>query len=334
VTDSRLDVGTLVNAYLTAAKRRMKAGELKVSSYDSYKSTGADIIAEFGRTRAVDDLRPGDFAKLRERFADRFGPAELSKRIQVTRSAFKYAYDAELLDKPKRFGPDFVKPARKVMRKNRQSKPRRMFEAADLRAIIAATDAPLRAMVLLGINCGWGNTDIADLPLAALGLERGYADYPRPKTGIEREAVLWPETAEALREAIAGRREPKDAADADLVFVTKYGKRFVRYNPMSETTKRGSWSDGVRSEFNKVLKSLDLHEPGVSFYALRHTFQTVAEGCGDMPAVLRIMGHGDDSMSERYRERIDVDRLRAVADHVHGWLWPPAQKGGQPTNKT
>ena len=320
--DAALSVSTVVNAFLTAAKRRMTAGELKASTFDAYRATGADVADEFGRHRSVDDLRPGDFAKLRERFADRFGPAELGKRVQIVRSMFKYAYDAELLDKPKRFGPEFVKPARKVMRKQRASKAPRMFEAEELRAIIDAADVPLRAMVLLGINCGWGNSDIADLELKHIDLDAGDADYPRPKTGISREAVLWPETVSALRDALEARRTPKAEADADLVFVTKYGKRFVRYRPARGDGKPGTWSDGVRMQFNKMLKTLDLYQPGVSFYALRHTFQTVAEGTGDLPAVARFMGHGDDSMAERYRERIDRERLEAVADHIHRWLWP------------
>lgn len=89
---------------------------------------------------------------------------------------------------------------------------------------------------------------------------------------------------------IDARPEPKADDDAGLVFVTKYGRRFVRYRPARDGQARGAWSDGIRLQFNKVLKSLDLHEPGVSFYALRHTFQTVAEGGGDMPAIGRVMG--------------------------------------------
>lgn len=316
------DVGLVVNSFLTAASLRLKAGEIKPSTFDRYKQVGADIIAGLGRHRQVADLKPADFAALRSRFADRFGPAELGKRIQLTRSAFKHAYESEILDRPTRFGPEFKKPPRRAVRKVRQSKAPRMFEADDLRKIIAAADVPLRAMVLLGANCGMGNTDVADLPLAALDLDAGLLDYPRPKTAIERQAVLWPETVAALREAIQSRPEAKDDADAGLVFVTKYGKRWVRYRPDRGDGKGGIWSDGVSLQFRKLLKSLDLHEPGVSFYALRHGYLTVAEGCGDLPAVKRTMGHGDESMTDRYRERIDIERLRAVADHVRRWLWP------------
>lgn len=154
VDDDRLTVGLLCNSYLTAANRRLEADELRPITFDSYRATAADIVAEFGRGRGVADLRPTDFAALRSRFAKRFGPAELGKRIQTTRSVFKYGYESELMDKPMRFGPEFKKPARRAIRKVRQSKAPRMFEADDLRAIIDAAGVPLRAMVLLGINCG------------------------------------------------------------------------------------------------------------------------------------------------------------------------------------
>ena len=39
-----------------------------------------------------------------------------------------------------------------------------MFEAAQLRKIIDKADQPLKAMILLGINCGFGNHDCGTLP--------------------------------------------------------------------------------------------------------------------------------------------------------------------------
>jgi hypothetical protein len=44
----------------------------------------------------------------------------------------------------------------------------------------------LKAMILLGINCGYGNADCGTLPLSALDLKNGWINYHRPKTGIVR----------------------------------------------------------------------------------------------------------------------------------------------------
>jgi hypothetical protein len=43
-------------------------------------------------------------------------------------------------------------------------------------------------------------------------------------------------------------------------------------------------------------------------------------------AINTIMGHADHTMADQYRERIDDDRLKAVADHVRKWLFPKTKK--------
>ena len=87
----------------------------------------------------------------------------------------------------------------------------------------------MRAMILLGINCGMGNTDVAELPQTALDLRAGILSYPRPKTGIQRRAVMWSETVEALKAAVAQRPKPKNPDDDRLTFLTKYGHAWMRF---------------------------------------------------------------------------------------------------------
>jgi integrase len=95
--------------------------------------------------------------------------------------------------------------------------------AEEVRQLIDAAPQPLKAMILLGINCGLGNADCGQLPLTALDLPRGVIDFPRPKTGIPRRSPLWPETVEALKEALVKRPQPKDEEHAGLLFLTMYG---------------------------------------------------------------------------------------------------------------
>lgn len=60
---------------------------------------------------------------------------------------------------------------------------------------------------------------------------------------------------------------------------------------------------------------------GLGFYALRHTFRTVADESKDQPAVDFAMGHEVPHMSAVYRETIRDVRLRAVTDYVRKWLF-------------
>ena len=71
----------------------------------------------------------------------------------------------------------------------------------------------LNDKILLGVNCGFGNTDVASLPIDAVDLDGGWIDFPRPKTEIPRRVPLWPETIEAIREALKQRPQPKEAAE-------------------------------------------------------------------------------------------------------------------------
>ena len=72
-----------------------------------------------------------------------------------------------------------------------------MFEADDIRRMMAVAAPELGAAILLGICCGFGNADIRALPKTAVDLKRRWIRFPRPKTGVDRKCPLWPEAATA-----------------------------------------------------------------------------------------------------------------------------------------
>jgi integrase len=313
VETGELTVKDLCNRFLTAKKYKLDAGELSPRMFAEYKQTAERLAEQFGKNRLVIDLASDDFEALRA--AMTWGPVRLGNEVQRVRTIFKYGFEAGLIDKPVRFGPEFKKPAKNVLRKHRADGGKRMFTAAEVRALLDAASPALRAMILLGISCGFGNSDCGSLLQSKLDLDGGWVDHPRPKNGIQRRCALWSEAVAALRQAIAERPEPKDAANADLVFVTKYGR------PWSSDGA----SDAVTQEFGKVLRSLKINgRRGLGFYSLRHTFRTIADATRDFPAVRLVMGHADASIDDAYREDIGDDRLRAVADYVRVWLYAPA----------
>jgi integrase len=142
-------------------------------------------------------------------------------------------------------------------------------------------------------------------------------DFPRPKTEIARRVPLWAETVIALRTAIAVRPEPKAPADAGCVFLTSRGRRWVR---VRETAGRLTPIDALSQRFSSLLKSLAINGRR-GFYAIRHSFETIGGESRDQIAVDSIMGHADDSMAAVYRERVSDERLTAVTDCVHRWLF-------------
>jgi integrase len=272
-------VKTLANAFLNHKQSRLDSGELAPRTWLNCKEVTDLLVSRFGKHRAVSDVGPDDFAGLRNGMSKKWGPVRVRDFVQRIRSVFKFGFDAGLLATPMRFGPGFARPSKKTIRLERARKGLRMFEANELRRIIDAAGFPLKAMILLGVNCGFGNADCGTLPVASLDLDGGWVNYHRPKTGITRRCPLWPETVDALRNSIAKRPTPKNAPDAELVFLTSRG---------------GSWhkkieDNPVSKEMRKLLDSLDINGCR-NFYALRHTLETIGGEAKDQVAVDHIMG--------------------------------------------
>jgi integrase len=313
-SDGGLTIADLCNHFLTAKLRKVESGELGQRMFMDYREATGLLVATFGKQRRVDDLIASDFEQLRATMARRWGPVRLGNAITRVKSVFSYGVNNGLMAKAPLYGSEFRKPERTVLRRHRAQVGERMLEPAQLRQLIDAANVPLKAMILLGINAGFGNVDCASLPLTALDLERGWINFPRPKTGIPRRCPLWPETVAALRVALAERPAPWSAAETELALLQRSGRRWVRDTEKSRT-------DNVSVLFCELLKTKGLYRPGLSFYTLRHIHRTVADEARDTVACDVIMGHSDPSMAGHYRERVEDDRLRAVVNVVREWLF-------------
>ena len=193
----QLTLRVLCNRFLAAKHDKQKAGGISGRSFGDYRDTTDLLIEKFGRERIIADLGPSDFENLLRHIRKSWGVHRQGNVIGRVRSVFKYALDNELVGKPVRFGSEFKKPESKQVKKHRRTQPKRLFEAAQIRAMIDAAPAPLAAMIYLGVNAGLGNTDCGELERRHIDFKHGVLDYPRPKTEEERRAILWPETIAA-----------------------------------------------------------------------------------------------------------------------------------------
>ncbi len=315
--ESYLTCRELANQFLAAKRLRVDAGELTLTSWHEYKRTAEAIVKVLGRTRTVASLASSDFGKLRASAAERLGTSALGKFVILTRGIFGWGFEAGYIETPVRFGPEFVKPARRMERIARAERGAKLIEADDLRKLIEKSSPTPRAMILLGINCGFGGTDCAEALRPMLTVKPGWIVSHRQKTGVSRRCPLWPETEEALKLATKQRPRAASKADADCLFLTRTGQRFVR-----NTEKDGKLStrNSVGEAYGKLKRACAVEHEG-GFYTLRHTFRTVADNVADQVAIRIIMGHHDDSIDDTYRQRVDDARLVKVTDAVRAWLW-------------
>lgn len=306
-------VQEVVEAFLQARQKRVDSGELSVRTFNDYNGTGQSVVDFFGKATLADELTPDDFRRYREDVAKRRNVVGVGNEVTRTKTIFKWAHSLEHINAP-RFGPDFKRPSNKVLRAHRRNKGKKLFTPDEIHALLDECGLHLRAMVLLGINCGFGNRDCGELPLDVVDLSGALIDWWRPKTQVDRVCPLWPETVDALKRSIQRRPEPTIDDAAKLVFVSRSGGRY--YDDDQRTCQI---SELTRS----ALKRAKVYRGGngMNFYWLRHTFRTIADETRDQPACNLLMGHVESGISAVYREDIGNDRLRAVTDHVRAWLY-------------
>lgn len=332
--DAGNDLQTVLNTWLTWQKRRVDVGELAASTYRDDRMVAEWLGQTAGWETPIVELTPARWSGLRASLGEKYKtPTTVRKFVVLVRQAMNWAAAARLIGAVE-FGQEWAAPPQRVIRlhqSRRRAETPRLLTAEQIRQLLAAAPTEsLRAMILLGINCGFGQTDCSELRIEELqgsgvgvrGSEKnppyGMISGVRNKTGAERTCVLWPVTAAALRNVIGKRT-------SGPVFVTRSGRSFVRMRRKSDGKLTAI--DSVALMLRKAATASGVR--GATFYSLRRTFRTVADSLRDQRAIDRVMGHvgsgsgGDwvpSMISGAYVETVELERLRRVSEHVRSWL--------------
>ena len=312
-----VSVTEVKDRYLAVKERELRAGMLKDRSYMSLM----EILPQFTKTMAKSaaDLTPQDFADYRLKLALKYSAYSLDRHITNIRAMFNWAVRNGVINALPKWGDSFEKPSLTQKRKHRHAmvakNGKRMFANSDVRRLLAAANPVMKAMVYLGINCGMGNTDIAELPRSALDLVSGILEYPRPKTSQERRAILWPETVEAIRQALQVRPEPADLGDHHLVFLTPEGRPWVHNELKEQDGKVAYFAPALRGMCRALseMSGLPVATIWSEFKAVfaRHGSIEYSFALQELPSVLAMHpGVPAAELVRQYRPVIDVFQHR------------------------
>ncbi len=326
LSSTELTVSDLCNMFLERQEARVTSGEMTSRHFGDCLKSCRRIVKHFGTFHRAHAMGAADFKSYRNAFPTTWGSAMISGEIQRIRSAFKWAFESDLIPTMPNFGPDFRKPSKTVARRDQQQRQAARggkldFSAEEVQKLLKASSGWLKACILLGINGGLGNADCGRLSTAFLNLDSGWYDLACEKTGIPRRFQLWAETIEAIRSAMSKRPIAKNDADDPLCFLTSHGRPI--WWQSSKPDGEVYLCDNLAKAFLKLCKTCKITRSQRGFYSLRRTFETVAGASKDQPAVDFVMGHFDASMAAVYRQGIDDQRLIDVGQHVHDWLFPP-----------
>lgn len=286
-------LGNLLDTFLSEKLQRYESGEISQPTYYEYQLTTDAMAAAVSTTRPLDSLTPGDFGRLRMALGKGkngpYRPATLKKRLQIARMVFAMAneeYGFSLQYKRK-----LKAPPRTKLREHERERGEQFYEAEQVRKLVKAADPELKAMILLGINCGFGPKDCCTLPAKQVDLANGWHDYWRTKNQVDRRCPLWKETTKALN-AVACK---------PLVF---NGREWNRWT--------------VAREFTKLCKTCDV--PNQGFYSLKRTLETVATNVDVNQAVIdHAIGHARHDMASVYRQKIFDQQLLKFSNFVREW---------------
>lgn len=315
---SQYTLDEAVNLFLDHVEAQVKGGDKSPRWYEDMKSTGKLIFEALGRSWSAESLTHEDFAVLRERLA-RIGSKKnpkqashttLNNRIVRVRTMFNWLLKSKVITTPPDYGTAFDAPDIVARENERLDRGAKDFTRQQARSLLrhSKDDPSMHAAILLALNTGCQNVDIATLKRSHIDLVGGWYIQPRAKRAKRRRAKLWPRTVKALRGVIGDRQ----LADDDLIFESKTG---------------GPWHgrNCLAKDFATLKTKAGITKKGCGFQWLRHTFITQATQGGDLIAVQLAVGHADRSITSRYIHSVYDPRLESIANLVDSWL---TSKGG------
>ena len=272
------------------------------------------LIAEaINRNKPLKGLKARHFDLIRDKLGNEKGGdislKSLNRKLGYARTIFRFAStDNRHIDRNLPFQSALKSVPKLSLRKEKASRPQRKLTNKDINAVLKVASPKIKAAVLLAINGGLNNSDIAHLLLESVDPPPQVLEYPRHKTYYLRATPLWPETKRAIKKAIADRLD----SPLPYLFLSDSGV------PCFETGRH----DPISESFHRLLKKLGIYVPGKNFGALRTTFSEIGKEVGDDLALKALMGHNDgSSLYENYAKGVYVLRLKKVTDHVRKWLF-------------
>ncbi|MHC4534770.1 MAG: tyrosine-type recombinase/integrase [Planctomycetota bacterium] len=294
-----LSIKTLCNLYLDHQESRSMIGEIKLRHLYDQTSLLRDFVRFSGSNRTVSDISTVDLQNYRKKLIKAGkSPNTINNRIAAVKAMYNWALDNEIIDNSPR-----LKAVKKI---TPPKKEKTTFTVQQIQKLLGNASNQMKAMIWLGLNCGFGCTDCAELQWRNLDLKNGRINFPRGKTGISRNLPLWPETVQAIRDI---------PEKGDLIFYTRRGNPWVRSirSPEKDRNEKYTKDDAVSKEFSKLMKKVGIHAPkGTGFYSLRRTAATLAARSGDPFAVQKLLGHADVKMASVYVQNISEQTDRVI----------------------
>ncbi len=303
-------VGDLIGKYLEQRRLKVEAGQLALSSYasDKYRLDAFRDYAK-GRTRLAEVFSPEFLGAYRDHLLKEMGKGRLSAvsvkhSLRTVKAMVLWAFDEELI-------PTLPRTVRKYADIRLPAPRPEVYTADEVKTLYTAASPRLRLYVLLGLNCGYTQSDIATLAYDMIDWESGVITRKRHKTEVESEHKLWGVTLRLLRE----QANPKDT---EFLLTSEHGNPLVRER--IDANGKPLKTDSIGHAFSQVKAKLGWKDRR-TFKHLRKTgADMLAKQFQDQPHLVDLyLAHTQKAMRRHYARR-HFDALHKATDWLEATL--------------
>lgn len=310
------DIATLTAEYLAERRLAVMAGQLDHSSYasDKYRLSAFQVFCEKrGATElstvvSAENLDAYRSRALKALAKGRLAPASVKHALRTVKALLIWAYDKEKLE-------NLPRTLNKYAQVTLPAPSPQFFTDLEVRQLYEAGTDEMKLYILLGLNCGYTQKDIAKLEHSHIDWQKGMIVRARSKTRQPQEHKLWPQTCDLLRQLAT---VPKTS---QLALLTEGGQPLVRLSIREDGTP--SRTDAIGHAFNVLKEKLNQarkeREPKISlpFKCFRKTgADRIAKHYQDKPFLVDLyLAHASSGMRKHYAKQ-HYDELHKATD----WL--------------
>jgi integrase len=298
-TMDHMTLKQLCDLYLKYQYSKLQANDLTASHHNEQVGSLNKLMTFLGQNIEINNITTLDLQNYKRKIqSSQVSVCRLNLHISILKALFHWARKNDVLTNI----PNIDAVSRgKIIHQERFT-----FNSEQTNKLLSVADVKMRAMIWLGLNCGFGCTDCAELKWSDLDMSSARVKLARKKTGIFRDLPLWPETIEALE---------KIPRKGQLVFYTSRGNPYVHTVSKKDDNGNGKYAtrNAITTKFSRLIKKSGLEVPvGTGFYSLRRTAATIAARSGDPFAVQRLLGHADLQMASRYVQDVSKQTDRVI----------------------
>ena len=298
-SNDKMTLKQLYDLYLHYQNSRVLVGAITAKHYNDLIDSLGRLIAFLGQGCRIESISTLDLQNYKRKLQSSYASVDRQNlHIDLMKAMFHWARKNDVLESIPNI--DAISKDRVV------HKEMYTFNPQQIRKLLSAPDVKMKAMIWLGLNCGFGCTDCGRLQWKDLDFKNNRVKLARKKTGICRNLPLWPETIQALKEV------PRSGT---FVFITSDGHPWIRTTVTTNDNGEPKYiyDNRITTKFSRLMKKVGIQVPkGTGFYTLRRTAATIAARSGDPFAVQRLLGHVDLTMATRYVQDVSEQTDRVI----------------------